>query len=234
MEQGLPENRAEALAWGAWFASYVDDLRAQRPLMPFDDSSFEDYIRSLEEELLGLDKESEGENGSVKAEEVTRQLKETRQLLHEADVKIRQLQGQLHAVEADTMRDRTELSQLRETLFELRSREGVPEEEAESEIIFPWQGDRRIVAFGGHDTWRKAIRPLLPGVRFFDRETLPDLNTIKGADVVWIQPNALSHPLYYRIIDAARKENIPVRYFGFASARKCAEQLVSNEPAAAE
>ena len=75
---------------------------------------------------------------------------------------------------------------------------------------------------------------MLPDVRFFDREMLPDINVVKSADVVWIQTNAISHKFYYRIIDTARKENIPVRYFGSASARKCAEQLVTNELAAAE
>ena len=35
-------------------------------------------------------------------------------------------------------------------------------------------------------------------------------------------------------IDIARKENIPVRYFGFASARKCAEQLAVDEIASAD
>ena len=90
------------------------------------------------------------------------------------------------------------------------------------------------MAFGGHESWRKAIRPMLPDVRFFDREMLPDINTVKGADIVWIQSNAISHKFFYRIIDVARKENIPVRYFGFASARKCAEQLVLCEQAAAD
>ena len=75
---------------------------------------------------------------------------------------------------------------------------------------------------------------MLPGVRFFDREMLPDINSIKSADVVWIQTNAISHKFYYWIIDTARKEDIPVRYFGFASARKCAEQLAVDEMAAAE
>ena len=106
--------------------------------------------------------------------------------------------------------------------------------ESEAEIAFPYRTERRIVAFGGHDTWRKAIRPMLPSVRFFDREMLPDIHTVKGADVVWIQSNAISHKFFYRIIDAARKENIPVRYFGFASARKCAEQIVKDEQTAGE
>lgn len=236
MEQGLSEARAEALSWGAWFASYVDDFRARRPL-PFDvPDDFENFLKSLDVELTEMAEEiSAGEaDDAAKTDELTRQLKESRRMLHDADARARQLQDRIRSVEEEALRDKAELSQLRETLFELRSREGLPEEEPEAEITFPWQGEHRIVVFGGHDTWRKAIRPMLPGVRFFDREMLPDISVIKSADVVWIQTNAISHKFYYRIIDTARKESIPVRYFGSASARKCAEQLVMNELAAAE
>lgn len=235
-EQGVPEGRAEALAWGAWFASCVDDLRAQRP-MPFDvPDDFEDFLKSLDEELTELAEEASTEeaDSAAQAAELSRQLKESRKALHEAEQGMRQLQERLRSVEADTLRDRAELSQLRETLFDLRAQEGQPEHEAEAAITFPYQTKRRIVAFGGHDTWRKVIRSMLPDVRFFDREMLPDVNVIKSADVVWIQANAISHKFYYRIIDTARKENISVRYFGSASARKCAEQLVADEVAAAE
>ena len=205
--------------------------------MPFDvPDDFEDFLKSQDEELTELAEEASAEeaDSAAQAAELTRQLKESRRALHEAEQGMRRLQERFRAMEADTLRDRAELSQLRETLFDLRGREGQPEDEAEAAIAFPYQTKRRIVAFGGHDTWRKAIRPMLPDVRFFDREMLPDVNVIKSADVVWIQANAISHKFYYRIIDTARKENISVRYFGSASARKCAEQLVADEMAAAE
>ena len=235
-EQGLPEDRAEALSWGAWFASYVDELRARRS-MPFDvPDDFENFLKSLDDELSEMAEtvSAEEKDSAAQVVELTRQLKESRRVLYEAEQNVRQLQERLRSAETDALRDRAELSQLRETLFELRALEGQPEDEAETEIEFPYQTERRIVAFGGHDTWRKVIRPMLPGVRFFDREMLADVNAIKSADAVWIQPNAISHPFYYRVIDMARKENIPVRYFGFASARKCAEQLVVDEQAAAK
>ena len=47
--------------------------------------------------------------------------------------------------------------------------------------------------------------------------------------VVWLQVNTMSHKYNYRIIDTARKNNIPVRYFGSASAQKCAVQLALDE-----
>lgn len=48
-------------------------------------------------------------------------------------------------------------------------------------------------------------------------------------DVIWIQHNAISHMYYYKIINEARRYHIPVRYFSYASAVKCAEQIVNSE-----
>lgn len=72
----------------------------------------------------------------------------------------------------------------------------------------------------------------LPGVRFCDRDTMPVINTIRGADMVWLQVNAMSHNYYYRVIDICRKDNVPIRYFGSGSAKRCAVQLVKEELAA--
>ena len=58
-----------------------------------------------------------------------------------------------------------------------------------------------------------------------DENMLPNAQLIRQADTIWIQANALSHAYFYRIITEARKYDIPVRYFSFASAEKCAEQL---------
>ena len=124
------------------------------------------------------------------------------------------------------------MTQLRDTLYQLRAGEDESDPDSSPLVELPWQVRRRVVVFGGHDSWRKAVKPLLPGARFYDREVLPDLNTIRGADAVWLQVNALSHKYYYRIIDAARKNDIPVRYFGSASAKKCAVQLALDELAA--
>ena len=52
---------------------------------------------------------------------------------------------------------------------------------------------------------------------------------IRRADVVWIQTNCIGHKSYYNIIDLARKYDRKVRYFKYASASKCAEQIVEEE-----
>lgn len=69
----------------------------------------------------------------------------------------------------------------------------------------------------------------LPDVRFVDRNMIPNEDLIRHADMIWIQPNALCHAYYYKIGDAVRKHKIPLRYFSYASATKCAEQVAEQE-----
>lgn len=66
-------------------------------------------------------------------------------------------------------------------------------------------------------------------VRFIHKDTIPNVDLIKNSDIIWIQPNSLAHAYYYSIIDIVRTHNIPVRYFSYASATKCAEQLVLED-----
>ncbi len=224
-KQGLEPERANALAYAAHMVSRLKESRERGETAP---------PRADASGQAETDGPEAGEESNVPADtrenaELSKQLKAARESQHDAEQKVRQLQERLEREEARSARDRMELNGLRETIFRMKSGEIPERRPADENIEFPWQGKRKILVFGGHDAWSKSIRPLLPGVRFFDRESLPDLNAVKGADVVWIQANALSHKFYYRVIDAARRENIPVQYFGFASARKCAEQLVSYE-----
>lgn len=163
---------------------------------------------------------------------LARQVKELRVALHDAERTSNRLREQLRDAKQSWEVDRSELVQLRETLYRLRAEEDAEAEDSGPLVELPWQVKRRVVVYGGHDSWRKAVKPLLPGARFYDREELADLNTVRGADVVWLQVNAMSHKYYYRIINAARKHDIPVRYFGSASAKKCAVQLALDELAA--
>ena len=67
-------------------------------------------------------------------------------------------------------------------------------------------------------------------IRYIDKDqAIIDRNLIRNADAVWIQTNAISHRQYYATIDEVRKAGIKVRYFAFASAKKCAEQVATEE-----
>jgi len=70
---------------------------------------------------------------------------------------------------------------------------------------------------------------LTGNIRFIDKDLNFDVNVIRNADLVWVQTNAISHPQYYKITDAARQCKKPVRYFTHASATKGALQIVNAD-----
>jgi len=237
IRQGVEEQRARELAWAAFMAYFSEsEGDGWKDIDLFDDDGEDEEPIPEIPARDGSLESSEAVPGNGVLEEqnqaLARQVKELRGALHDAERTSSRLREQLRDVKQSWEVDHSELVQLRETLYRLRAEEDAEDEGSGPLVELPWQVRRRVVVFGGHDTWRKAVRPLLPGARFYDREVLPDLNAIRGADVVWLQVNALSHKYYYRIIDAARKHDIPVRYFGSASAKKCAVQLALDELAA--
>ena len=131
-----------------------------------------------------------------------------------------------HELKALRMEHR-ELADLRELVFnrEQDDREGL--EKAEKNYGYPYETKKRTVVFGGHDSFLRAIKPMLPEVKFVDASNMtysPEI--IRNADVVWIQNNCISHPQYWSIVRNCKLAGVQMRYFGFASAEKCAEQLV--------
>ena len=103
------------------------------------------------------------------------------------------------------------------------------QQETEVQIMFPYRMKKRIAVYGGHESWRKAIRPMLPDITFIPRGQKPNPDMIRNQDQIWIQANAMAHKDFYRLINFVRLYHIPVRYFGYASARKCAIQLVKSD-----
>lgn len=103
----------------------------------------------------------------------------------------------LEALEHAAQADRQELADLRSLVF---NRQEDTAEEPTGKVEFPYTAKSRIVVFGGHDSWAKEIKPILPNVRFIDRTMLPNAHLIRQADTIWIQTNALSHAFFYKII----------------------------------
>ncbi len=136
-------------------------------------------------------------------------------------------------VENEQLRQRNmemleELNALRAIVFNRMTGEN-SESDEKQDILFPYTVRQRVVIFGGHDTWSKAIRPLLLNARFIDRNTQPNRDMIKKADVVWIQVNALGHKHYTNIMDTARANGVAIRYFSYSSAEKCARQVAQED-----
>ena len=170
------------------------------------------------------EKETDDDNTAAYREEIKR----LRSALHDAEKTARDAKKALDDNKARALIEHRELADLRELVFH-QDEEDLAEEEAETkdEIALPYTVQRNTLVFGGHDTWVKAIKKLLEGnIRFVSKDYVFDTSIIRHADVVWIQPNAISHKQYYRIIDTARQYKRPVRYFINASAQKSAYQIV--------
>ena len=151
-----------------------------------------------------------------------------RKTVYETGRELREARKAAEIKEQKAEMDRQELADLRELVFHLQ--EDVYDAEPEYiGIAFPYHNFQRIVVFGGHDSWAREIKPRLPDVRFVDKDMVPNAELIRRADIVWIQANAISHAFYYKILDETRKHSIPVRYFSYASALKCAEQLAEQD-----
>ena len=204
----------------------------------FGEARHRSQLSLLDRLLESLQTDSENEEPAEESSEdlnaqirtLQDEVKRLKQVAYEAGREARDEKARNEALAQKAALDAQELHDLRELVFNQLANES-EEEVTTQRIQFPHRTSSRIVVFGGHDSWAKEIKPKLPDVRFINREMVPNSDLIRRADVIWIQANALSHGFYYKIIDEARKYDIPVRYFAHASATKCAEQIVAHENA---
>ena len=157
--------------------------------------------------------------------ELKREIKRLRRLVNQLEHRNKECAEELAVKDSRLSAAVTELSELRTMIRESVS----ADVEAPVTVSFPYASTRRALIFGGHESWVKAIRPLLDNVRFISASEQPNAGVIMNAEVVWFQTNALGHSSYYKIIDVVRRHDIKVRYFKYASAEKCAEQFALED-----
>lgn len=152
--------------------------------------------------------------------------KELYELRHETEVAQSKAEQELKSLRME----HRELADLRELVFNQEHEHPEELEKPTKQIDYPYEPLKRTVVFGGHDTFLKAFKPLFPSVRFVDARQLAfDTGVIRNADVVWIQNNCMSHPQYWKVVKACKVYDVQLRYFAYASAEKCAEQLVIED-----
>lgn len=199
----------------------------------FDGFSFDDLVEkqaaddavqddSASSDMADTIEKLKAENAALKKEN-----DRLRQATHAAHREVKESQQSIEKLEREAEEHTQELADLRELVFNQKN--GEYEKSEKSEIEFPYETKHRIVVFGGHDSWLREIRQKLPKVRFVDKGASPNADLIRNADVIWIQANSIAHKHYYKIIDVVRKYNKPIRYFAYASATKCAEQIVEED-----
>ena len=179
---------------------------------------------SADQETVSSDIDLVAENERLQ-KELARLREQSKRQLYEASRENRELKEQLRVAAQEKEENVQELADLREIVFNHQLEQ---EEVEETKISFPCHTKLRAVVFGGHDSWLREIKFKLPDVRFYG-ENLSSPEVIRKADVVWIQSNCIGHKSFYGIIDLCRRYNKKVRYFKYASAIKCAEQVVEDE-----
>lgn len=173
---------------------------------------------------MSTDADLAAENDRLR-KELTQLREKSKKQLYDAGRETRELKEQLRVAAQEQEKNVQELADLREIVF---NRQFEQEEAEDTKITFPCHTKLRAAVFGGHDSWLREIKFKLPDVRFYGA-TLSSPEIIRKADVVWIQTNAIAHKSFYGIIDLCRRYNKKVRYFKYASATKCAEQVVEEE-----
>lgn len=183
-----------------------DDEETGLSVIKEEDTNAAAQISSLKEQLRDLRKENKRLSESA----------------WKAQAESRKLQEQLNEIRNSTKEDLRELADLRELVFLSRTE---TEETEDPDIHLPVSVTERTVVCGGHATFLKQFSPLVAGnVKYLNNMRVNE-DLVRNADSIWIQTNAISHSDYYKIVAICRKYNIPVHYFKYASARKCAEQI---------
>lgn len=155
MQQGVEERRARELAWAAFMAYYIDSREYRwKPVNLFDEESGEEAPREEEpKEICKVPVEPKSDGAvNVRAELLAQKVKEMQKALYDAERTSNRLREQLKEAERRGGMDRSELAQLRETLYNLRAEEDSADENSDPLVELPWQVKRRTVVFGDHDS----------------------------------------------------------------------------------
>ena len=199
----------------------------------------EDAAEDEEDEILpdeevgtdGTDAEDESDDREETIRRLKQENKNLRKVLSENNAAFTKRIGKAE-LELKALRlEHRELSDLRTILFNKENEAEEPDRpKTDKAVSFPYTPVKQTVVFGGHDSFLKAIKPMLPEVRFVDTANLSfDTMILRNTDIIWIQNNCISHSQYWRAIGYARQHGIQVRYFAYASAEKCAEQLALED-----
>lgn len=115
--------------------------------------------------------------------------------------------------------DQQELASLRNTLYSLSA----PFEDK--------GGQKRrelpdhIVSIGGPGTWINAMKAHLPSIRFLSADVSLQDDLIRKASELWIYADYIGHSMYYRAVDLAKLNNVPINYWPGSNLQRCLDAI---------
>ena len=208
-------NKQSLSEWCSFYTDAVSGFGAQVDLHEPETNSEEPELpQEVIEEIQALKKE----------------LRLYKEQLHQAEKALNDEKKSASQRESEYENAKNELSDLRELVFTFNQGEEPDLDESSIDNIdsrIPYETIRNTIIIGGHPTWLKGIKPMLPNVKFIDN--VQSALQIKNADVIWLQTNAMNHSNFYKVVDIAKTNGIPIRYFTSSSATKCVAQLISED-----
>lgn len=123
----------------------------------------------------------------------------------------------------EEQRNKEELKQLRELLFNIQGKEYVPKESKGN--LKDYSKYKSIVIVGGSLDWRKKIKEKYPEILTIDgfNENF-EISILNNVDFIFFYTGYMNHATYYRVINFIKNKEIRIGYIG-----KTNIQLVENE-----
>ena len=164
----------------------------------------EENKKELPKQTMALSAKIAEQNDTIR-----RQAKEIAGLktqAHAMERHISEATRKAHDAELAKEKYRSELAEMREAMFAMMNEKANSQEEQtdakDSENILPYEVKRKTLVFGGNESWVKHMKTHLSGnIRWFERNTVPNKEAVKNADVVWLQIHSMGHSDYYNIIN---------------------------------
>ncbi len=224
----IPPRRAASISYTKAILGDSDLSREQIDLL-YEYFSLAYAVSHKESEYTDLEAMSgEDSDDAGSAEEIKQlrsEIKRLKSALHRFERRNKEAESRLSEITAELEEANRELAELRSMIRETDD----TDEASQVSVAFPYTAQKRSVIIGGHDSWIKAIKPLLKNVRFIMSSEQPNPGVLLNCEVIWLQTNALGHSSYYKTMDIARRNHIKVCYFSYASAEKCAEQFALED-----
>ena len=170
------------------------------------------------------------ENKEDDTQEQIKQLKQT----------IKQLTSRIHDLETESSKQKNEKLNLEKlnldkdvmienllNVLQTQEQQDNVSDTSKNNYSYPFIAEKRVLVYGGHDTFINQLRQLLVGnVKIIRELSKFDANAIANADSVWLQVNAIEHPFYWKIVSACKLSNTKLIYFNYASAKQCCNQII--------
>lgn len=171
------------------------------------------------------DKIADMESAYIERDKAKRELEAAQKRIRDMEALLREKERECEEARKEIgahRGDADEIASLRNALYRATRQEDVREEKKlEREIP---QG---TIGIGGHPSWARDVSKET-GIKIWPQGTTCPQSVLSSASEVWIQPAYMDHSSFYAAIRAARKSNVPVRYFSSTGVARCVLEMRSK------